>query len=149
MKLPDHLIISYLEVYTDVPLEQIAEISKQVMHEPMKCKLFLAHEIVKRYHGAEVADQEQQWFMDTFSSRHVPEDIPAVTVAEGEYTAFALVKRFFGEQKSNRQVRYLFEQGAISLNEDTINMQDQVVEAHDGDVWRVGKRAWFRVHVNE
>jgi tyrosyl-tRNA synthetase len=35
MTLPDHLIISYLEVYTEVPLEQIAEIAKQVTYVPM------------------------------------------------------------------------------------------------------------------
>jgi tyrosyl-tRNA synthetase len=143
MKLPDHLIVSYLEVYTDVLMEQIAEIAKQVTHEPMKCKLFLAHEIVQRYHGATVADQEQQWFVETFSARNVPSDILELTVDSSEYTAFVLVKRFFGEQKSNREIRRLFEQGAISLNEHTINVPDQIVEARGGDVWRVGKRSWF------
>ncbi|HLL79507.1 MAG TPA: tyrosine--tRNA ligase, partial [Ktedonobacteraceae bacterium] len=75
MTLPDHLIISYLEVYTDVPLEQIAEAAKRVVDEPMKCKLFLAHEIVRRYHGAESADREQEWFLQTFSARRTPVDI--------------------------------------------------------------------------
>jgi tyrosyl-tRNA synthetase len=148
MTLPDYLIISYLEVYTDVPLEQVAEIAKQATDEPMKCKLFLAHEIVRRYHGAEVADQEQEWFLQTFSVRKTPTDIPEMLIEPGKQPAFDLVKRFFGSQKSHRELRRLFEQGAVSLNEQAIRQAEQVVEIHDGDVFRVGKRTWFRLRVD-
>lgn len=148
MTLPDHLIVSYLEVYTDVPLELIAEIAKQVGNEPMKWKLFLAHEIVRRYHGAEIADQEQEWFLRTFSARKTPGDIPEIQVELGKQPAFDLVKRFFGAQKSHRELRRLFEQGAVSLNEQVLRQAEQVVEVHDGDVFRVGKRTWFRLRVN-
>ena len=148
MTLPDHLISSYLEVYTDVPLEQVAEVAKQIAGEPMKCKLFLAHEIVRRYHGAEVADREQEWFLQTFSARKTPADIPEILVEPGEQPAFDLVKRFFGSQKSHRELRRLFEQGAVSLNEQAIRQAEQVMQIHDGDVFRVGKRTWFRLRVN-
>jgi tyrosyl-tRNA synthetase len=148
MTLPDHLITSYLEVYTDVPLEQVAEVVKRVGDEPMKCKLFLAHEIVRRYHGAEVADQEQEWFLRTFSARKTPADIPELLVEPGEQPAFDLVKRFFRSQKSHRELRSLFEQGAVSLNEQVIRQAGQGVKVHDGDVFRVGKRTWFRLRVD-
>ncbi len=148
MTLPDHLIISYLEVYTDVPLEQIAEAAKRVVDEPMKCKLFLAHEIVRRYHGAESADREQEWFLQTFSARRTPVDIPEMLVELGELPAFDLVKRFFGTQKSHSEVRRLFEQGAVSLNGQVLRQTEQVVKVGDGDVLRVGKRTWFRLRVD-
>ncbi len=148
MTLPDHLILSYLEVYTDVPLEQVAEIAKQVASEPMKCKLFLTHEIVRRYHGTEAADQEQEWFLQTFSERKTPADIPEILVEPGEQPAFDLVKRFFRSQKSNRELRRLFEQGAVSLNERVMRQAEQIVEVHDGDVFRVGKRTWVRLRVD-
>jgi tyrosyl-tRNA synthetase len=148
MTLPDHLILSYLEVYTDVPTEQINDIAKPVADEPMKYKLFLAHEIVRRYHGAEAADQEQEWFLQTFSARKTPTDIPELLIEPGEQPAFDLVKRFFNSQKSNREIRRLFEQGAISLNEKTIKQPEHTVEIHDGDVFQVGKRIWFRLRLN-
>ena len=88
MTLPDHLIVSYLEVYTDVPLEFVAEIAMKVEKEPMKWKLFLAHEIVRRYHGAEIADKEQEWFLRTFSTRKTPSDIPVIQVEAGRTTCF-------------------------------------------------------------
>ena len=148
MTLPDHLIVSYLEVYTDVALEFVEEIAMRVEKEPMKWKLFLAHEIVKRYHGAEIADKEQEWFLRTFSSRRTPSDIPVIQVELGEQTVFNLVKHFFGSKKSHSELRRLFEQGAISLNDQTLRQAEQVVEVHDGDVFRVGKRTWFRLQVD-
>ncbi|MGZ6366149.1 MAG: tyrosine--tRNA ligase [Ktedonobacteraceae bacterium] len=148
MTLPDHLIVSYLEVYTDVPLEFVAEIATRVEKEPMKWKLFLAHEIVKRYHGSEIADNEQEWFLRTFSTRKTPNDIPLIQVEPGEQLAFGLVKQFFGDKKSHSEIRRLFSQGAILLNDQTLRQAEQVVEIHDGDVFRVGKRTWFRLQVD-
>jgi tyrosyl-tRNA synthetase len=147
MTLPDHLIVSYLEVYTDVPLQRIAEVGKQIAGDPMKWKLFLAHEIVRRYHGSEIADQEQEWFLQTFSARKTPEDISEVQVEPGEQLAFDVVLRALGAQKSRNQVRRLFEQGAVSLNGQALRQMDQFILIHNGDVLRVGKRTWFRLQV--
>ena len=131
-----------------MPLEVVAEIATQVEKEPMKWKLFLAHEIVRRYHGKEIADREQAWFVETFSARKTPGDIPEVQVEPGKQTAFELVKRFWGDQKSGSEIRRLFEQGAISLNGHVLRKGKMQVEMNDGDVFRVGKRTWFRLRVN-
>jgi tyrosyl-tRNA synthetase len=148
MTLPDHLIVRYLEVYTEVPLQSVAEVGKQVGDEPMKWKLFLAHEIVGRYHGSEIADQEQEWFLQTFSARKTPEDISEIQVEPGEQLAFDLVLRALGAQRSRNQVRRLFEQGAVSWNGQALRQLDQVILVHDGDVFRIGKRTWFRLRVD-
>jgi len=145
MKLPDELITTYLEVYTDVSLAQIADIKAWLPTDPMRAKLFLACEIVKRYHGTEIADQEQAWFLATFSERSVPQDIPEILLSTSELSAFEVVKNFFGPRKSNSAIRRLFEQGAITLNGRKIDRSEERVELSQGDEWRVGKRAWFRV----
>ena len=145
MTLPDELIIPYLEIYTDVPLAEIARIKAKLADEPMRAKLFLAHEIVRRYHGAEVADREQEWFLQTFSGRKVPGDIPGLQLAGGELSALEIVKRFFGPRKSNSELRRLFQQGGVSLNGRKMIRPEEMIEARPGDEWRVGKRTWFRV----
>lgn len=145
MTLPDALIATYFDVYTQVPRERIVEIAARVAHEPMACKLMLAHEIVKRYHGAEVADAEQQWFTETFSARKVPAGIPEVAVVAEPLTAFALVRRCLGTQRSNGALRRLFEQGGISLDGQPLTRGDQLIHPRDGSIIRVGKRTWFRV----
>jgi tyrosyl-tRNA synthetase len=148
MTLPDNLIVSYLEVYTDVPLEVVAEIAAHVEKEPMKWKLCLAHEIVRRYHGKEVADKEQAWFVETFSARRTPGDIPEMQVEPGEQAAFELVMRFWGGQKSRSEIRRLFEQGGVSLNDRVLRRGEMLIEVHEGDVFRLGKRTWFRIRVD-
>jgi tyrosyl-tRNA synthetase len=147
MTLPDDLLLPYLEVYTDVPLEQVRDMGKRVGDDPMGTKLFLAHEIVRRYHGDSIADQEQEWFLRTFSARQTPEDIPELPVGAGELRAIDLVQRSFGPGKSRSELRRLFGQKAISVNGRVIDTAEQLVAIHDGDVLRVGKRTWFRLRV--
>jgi tyrosyl-tRNA synthetase len=145
MTLPDELIATYLEVYTDVPLAEIASVTANLAADPMRAKLFLAHEIVRRYHGPAIADQEQAWFLETFSQRVAPRDIPEIQFAGGELSAFEIVKRFFGPRKSNSEIRRLFQQGGISLNGRKLSQPEELIEPLQGDEWRVGRRAWFRV----
>jgi tyrosyl-tRNA synthetase len=147
MRVPDELIAQYFEVYTVVPAEQLAEINARVGAEPMACKLLLAYEIVKRYHGPEVADAERRWFTETFSARRAPADIPELAVAEARLPAFELLRRFFGAGKSNSEIRRLFQQRAVSLGGAVVTLPDELVEIHDGDVVQVGKRTWFRLRV--
>lgn len=145
MTLPDDLIITYLEVYTDVPLVDIARLRAHLKEDPMRAKLFLAHEIVKRYHGAEVAEDEQEWFLQTFSRRHTPPDIPDLLLASGQTSALEIVRRFFGPRKSNNELRRLFQQGGISCNGRKVSRPEELIEVRPGDEWRVGKRLWFRI----
>jgi tyrosyl-tRNA synthetase len=155
MTLPDALIPAYLRVYTDLPLERIAAIEERLPCEPLACKRLLAHEIVRRYHGVAVADEEQAWFIATFSARQAPSDMPELCVAPGVYPALELVRRHFGAQlgthlgaqRSTSDLRRLFRQRAITLNGATITQPDEPITARDGAVFQVGKRVWFRLRV--
>jgi len=66
MSMPDNLIVEYFKVYTEVPLEKIAQMEKDLPSDPMKFKLLLAKEIVQRYHGEKIAEDEFKWFKKTF-----------------------------------------------------------------------------------
>ena len=90
MTLPDHLIVTYLTIYTEVPREKIAEVEAELASDPMGGKLLLAREIVARYHGEETAQREQEWFLRTFSARQTPLDLPVVIVEEGPRSALLL-----------------------------------------------------------
>jgi tyrosyl-tRNA synthetase len=139
-------------VYTDLPLERIAAIEERLSSEPLACKRLLAHEIVRRYHGAAVADEEQAWFIATFSARQAPSDMPELCVAPGVYPALELVRHHFGAQlgaqRSTSDLRRLFRQRAITLDgAATITQPDEPITARDGAVFQVGKRVWFRLRV--
>jgi len=142
MSIPDNLIVDYLKVYTEVPMEEIDKIEQFLSDDPMGAKKFLAREIVARYHGSDTAKEEQEWFEKTFSARQVPKDIAKVKVSS-EATAFDAVFAFFGGNKSKSYVRSLFSQGAVYRNQSKVSdQQDHVAE---GDIFKVGKRNWFKV----
>lgn len=60
-----------------------------------------------------------------------------------------LVKKHFDKSKSNSELRRLFKQGAVSLNDRKISAFDEKVDVASEDVVKVGKRTWFKVRVEE
>jgi tyrosyl-tRNA synthetase len=54
-----------------------------------------------------------------------------------------VVKEYFGEKKSNSEIRRLFEQGAVSLNQSKIS--DTKKSVGNGDIIKIGKRVWFKL----
>jgi len=147
MTLPDNLIVEYLKVYTDVPMEKVMEIEEKVATDPNASKKFLAREIVARYHGQEAADEEQAWFEKTFSTRIVPDDIPEVAVSADLVIPFELVKQFYAGRKSNSDIRRLFEQGAVSLDSEKVVEAEKEVKVSNGSVIKIGKRTWFKIKI--
>ena len=149
MRIPDTLVLTYFEVYTALPRSELEKLAGEVEKDPMSCKLHLAEEIVKRYHGAEVATQEREAFVETFSRRKVPAEIPEITLSGEPQKAVELLKNLFltinGETRSNRELERLFVQGAVSLNGQTFTRPKDVLIPAEGDIWQVGKRTWFRV----
>ena len=149
MKIPDELIVDYLKIYTNVPMDEISRVEKEILSDPMKWKKFLAREILKRYHNEADVQNEQEWFENTFSKKITPDDIPVLEVDEPQWVAIDLVKKYFDKSKSNSELRRLFKQGAVSLNDRKISAFDEKVDVASEDVIKVGKRTWFKVRVEE
>ena len=147
MKIPDELIVDYLKIYTNVPMDEISRVEKEILSDPMKWKKFLAREILKRYHNEADVRNEQEWFENTFSKKITPDDIPVLEVDESQWVAIDLVKRHFDKSKSNSELRRLFKQGAVSLNDRKISAFDEKVDVASEDVIKVGKRTWFKIRV--
>ncbi|MBL7058602.1 tyrosine--tRNA ligase [Patescibacteria group bacterium] len=144
MTLPDNLIVDYLRIYTDVPLDEIEKMKEVVVENPIQAKKFLASKIVERYHGVDIAEEEQAWFEETFSSKKAPTDIPNIEIKDG-LTYFNVLQEFYGDAESNSNIRRLFEQGAVSVNEEKKKEHNEIYKKKLGDVFRVGKRTWFKV----
>jgi hypothetical protein len=70
--------------------------------------------------------------------------MPILTVAYEQISALTLVKTFFSEEKSNSDIRRLFEQDAISCNEEKLTA-DVLLTPKSGDIWQIGKRTWFKI----
>lgn len=144
MSIPDTLTIPYLEVYTTVPLTQVAELRAGLEkgdRHPMETKRLLAREIVGRYYGPEKAAEEDAWFESTFSRRQQPEDVPVVTVPPAASLFDALVSAL--PEESRNQIRRLLADGSVSIEGEKVFEGEAAVP--DNALVRIGKRRWVRV----
>lgn len=145
MSMPDNLIMTYFEHCTRVPMNELKKLAVEVEKNPMNVKKQLAETIVTMYYDKNAAIVEKKWFENAFSKREAPKDMPLLSLSHGEYSAIDVVKQFFGAEKSNSDTRRLFAQGAISVNEKSIKKFDEKIIIKGGEIWKVGKRTWFRI----
>ncbi|HEU65747.1 MAG TPA: tyrosine--tRNA ligase [Chloroflexi bacterium] len=156
MSIPDHLIVEYFELVTDVPEEEIAEFGEQLKTHsvnPMNLKKRLAHEIVRQFHGKQAADEAQEHFTQVFQKRETPEEtrtaeLRSVTHPSARLTievqrdiTILLVET--GLAKSRSEANRLLTQGAIEVDGEKVN--SNLVTLKDGSVIKVGKRRFLRM----
>ena len=146
MSIPDNIMEDWFVVYTDLPMTEIAALKKLIKSDPREAKLRLATAIVARYHGADVAKGERDWFENAFSKKHVPDDLPTLPVVNPELTCFDLVK-ITRPEKSKGDTRRLIKQGGVELNGEKVMDPDEMLLVKNNDVLKVGKRHWYRVQI--
>jgi len=144
MSIPDALIANWFELCTDVPMDEVASLLAEGKN-PRDAKVRLAKEIVALYHSVEAADEEERYFVETFSKRVQPveaeeAEIPADLVVDGVVPLANLIATL-GLAKSNGVARDLIKQGGVSL--DGVKLDDPFaklpVADMQGKILKVGK----------
>jgi len=172
MSIPDSLIMSYFELVTDVPDEELAVFNKQLNDDkinPMALKKRLAREIITQLYDKEAATEAEANFIKTVQNKEVPEEIPEYRLSfrQFENTGGALAYQNLGIKpakyieddsvfldisavlfhlglvKSKSEASRLVEQGAISIDEDRIHIN--IAPARNGSIIKVGKRRFAKV----
>lgn len=145
MSYPDSSIISGLELLTDVSEEDIVEIKQAIAggENPMKFKKILAFEIVKTIRGQQDAEKAEQNFINVFSHKEVPEEMPEFKLADQKINNLDLVAQVAGVSKT--EARRLIEQGALTVNGHAQKEVNSELELKNGDVIKVGKRKFAKI----
>lgn len=152
MSLPDELIIQWMQVYTDITLNQIetyrADLKKGKIN-PRDKKMELAKKIVERYHGRDAAKREEEWFLKTFSSGEFPIDSVTLKLSAGDYNLLELLKLCLPSESGSSLDR-LIKQGAIELdNEKMIDTKTKVtLKIGTTHQVKVGKKRFFKLMAN-
>ncbi len=146
MSIPDNLITRYMELTTDIPMEDIENYKKQMEagENPRNIKAILAHEIVKMYHDEKAADFAAEEFINIFKNAGVPDDMPTLDITKS-MTIFDVLKKADTGQSSS-QLRRLLSQSSVSIDNSKITDQNYVVES--GEVLKIGKRIFFKLVIN-
>jgi tyrosyl-tRNA synthetase len=149
MSLADDLIVNYFNLCTNLSLEEIGVVEKQLKNNqinPRDAKMRLAFEITKIYHNEKKATEAQKYFEQVFSKKELPTEISEVKVSAGELLIDALVKNKLAESKSD--ARRKIDQGGIKVDNEVIrDWQLKLDKSFDGKILKAGKREFRKMKI--
>jgi tyrosyl-tRNA synthetase len=146
MSYDDGHILVGLELLTDTPENEIADIKKSIEagENPMIFKKLMANRIVEIIYGGKAATKAEKQFESTVQNKDVAqENISDVKVPYG-VTLLEFLKTAVGEKYSSGDIKRTVEQGGVEINgQKTIDF-NMPMPVKDGTVVKFGKREFFR-----
>ena len=147
MSIPDHLIIPYFELATDISMEKVKEIKKDLKSKklnPRKAKARLAKEIVAIYHSKKEAVKAEKEFDKVFKEHKKPEKIPEIKIQKKELPILdLLVKTKMSQSKA--EAKRLIEQGGVKINDKKIDDWKKNIKIKSGLIIQVGPRKFIKI----
>jgi len=133
------------QLFIDTTLLELNVIDKILEDdEPRDAKMRLAFEIVKIYHGEKKAKKAQDYFVNTFSKKEIPDDIKEYKAKKGESILDFLVD--CGGASSKGNARRKIEQKGVRIDKNTISGVEYILSsADDNKVINVGKKFFVKI----
>ncbi|MCY0882143.1 MAG: tyrosine--tRNA ligase [Firmicutes bacterium] len=143
MSIPDDLIVRWAHLLLAQPKNSWEE-RLQSGENPRNVKADLACRLVSRFWGEAAGTQAQEAFDRVFKEHALPEEMPTVCLPSVPWQvgAIELVASLPGIP-SRQEARRLLQQGAVTLENHRVEINDQLSIA-EGSWIRVGKRRYFR-----
>jgi tyrosyl-tRNA synthetase len=143
MSIRDDFILTYFELLTDVPDEELAEFKKQLDDgiNPMALKKRLGRDLVTQLYSAKDAGEAEAHFNKVVQKKEVPDEIEEYKVAGDIIISRLLVDAKMAASRS--EANRLIKQGAVSIDGEKISDANNAVPA--GVIIKVGKRRFVKV----
>jgi len=157
MSIPDEVIVTYFELCTNVPAEDVARMAAEMKSgalNPRDAKRRLAREVVTLYHSGEAAAQADETFLSVFSTSReqtredyeaVAEDIAIPASLQGKPVWISTALAELGLASSKGDARRLVQGGGVYVDERRVSDAREEVELKLGMLLRVGKRRVARL----
>lgn len=142
MSIPDNLIEKYFVLVTRVPMTEIAEVKK--LTNPRDQKVRLAFEIVKMYHGEELAKKAQDNFEAVFSKGQLPSEMPTFETNRAKYPVLDLLCDA-GLAESKNDAKRVIEGGGVQIDGEKMTDWRAEIELKNEIVIQFGKRKFVRI----
>ncbi|MCX6808653.1 MAG: tyrosine--tRNA ligase [Candidatus Berkelbacteria bacterium] len=146
MSIPDDVIIEYFMLATPLKNDEISEIQEELSagKNPRDIKMRLGFEIVKLYHGEEAAREAEGEFVNVFSKKELPSEIPLVEIEPARYNLPILLIEL-GAALTIGEARRLIEQGGVKIDEERVLDSKALIDVKSGMLIQVGKKKYFRI----
>lgn len=143
MAQPDEMTKLLLINNTRISLKEINALEQDL--SPKALKMRTAREIVSIFHGAPEAKHSEKYFVETFSEKRVPHDVPKVIVASGTGLGDILISERVVDSKSD--FRRLVTQGALHDLEKGVSIDDPQIKVTQSMTLKVGKKKFIHLEV--
>ncbi len=141
MSIPDTLIEKYYELLTDVDTRGIK--SRLESSNPRDIKMQLASMITAEYHGADSAQKAQDEFINVFSNKGLPDDMPEANGMGGKNILDVLVE--LGFVPSRGEGKRLIAGGGVKLDDKKIADPSYTINLANDAILQAGKRKYARL----
>lgn len=151
MSLPDHLMMKYFELITDLPLEKISKIKASLaagqMH-PRDAKMLLGRTIVRMYHGFGASERAQEQFISVFQKGSMPDEIPELQWKGSEEINILELLVNVNLLPSKSEARKMIKNNGVKI--DCVKVEDPnlIVRVQEGMTVQVGKRRFIKLLVD-
>lgn len=150
MSISDELMWSYYELLSTRPLAEITQFKADIAANklnPRDVKIWLAKEIIARYHDEAAAEAAHNDFTQRFSKNAIPDEMPEVTVsAPAEGIAVGNLLKEAALVETTSEALRMIKQNAVKRDGEVVADGKLLVTAGTA-VWQVGKRKFARITV--
>ncbi|MEW4290718.1 tyrosine--tRNA ligase [Rossellomorea marisflavi] len=151
MSLPDHLMMKYFELITDLPLEKISEIKASLaagqMH-PRDAKMLLGRTIVRMYHGIGASERAQEQFISVFQKGSMPDEIPELQWNGSEEVNILELLVNVNLLPSKSEARKMIKNNGVKIDGAKVEDPNLIVRVQEGMTVQVGKRKFIKLLVD-
>ena len=150
MSISDELMWNYYELLSARSLSELAEFKAGIAAgtlNPRDVKIWLAKEIIARFHDEAAAEAAHNDFTQRFSKNAIPDEMPEVTVAaDAEGIAVAKLLKDAGLVETTSEALRMIKQNAVKRDGEVVSDGKLLVTSGTA-VWQVGKRKFARISV--
>ncbi len=144
MAIDDENMTLIADFSTDMTESRLLKLKSDLSNKrnPRDIKMEIAFEVVSLYHSPALAKKAKEAFINTFSKREVPAEMPSITLPQKKMRLTEFLLKAGVPSKS--EARRLLQQGAIQVNQETVPADDEMIFA-SGDIVKIGKKRFVKI----
>ena len=147
MSWPDSLIVPGFELCTNVSMEDVEKIEKDIKKNkinPRDAKAKLALKITSIYNGQKAALNAEKEFNKIFKEKKAPSKMPSYKLTTADIDIIDLLLEI-KLAPSKSEAKRLIQQGAVKVDKKIINNWGKKINIQKGTIIQVGKRRFLKL----
>ena len=151
MSISDDLMWRWFDLLSFRSNQEISDLKKEQKagKNPRDIKIFLAKELIERFHSAKDAQSAEEAFINRFQKGIIPSDIEEVSISiEGNEVPLPNLLKEVALVSSTSEAMRMIKQGAVKIDDNKVEDPKLTVKKNTSGVFQVGKRKIKKVSIS-